>query len=141
MKREIKFRGKKIDGKWIYGSLAYIEDKPAIIYGRLDWVDGTELRGDDWDWVNPDTVCQYTGLKDRKGKDVYENDIIEAEIYDNEYDIFWVRFLIVWDKRRLRLKCLDEGDIDELEYLDESEATIKVLGNKWDNPELLEDGE
>lgn len=137
MKR-IVFRGKCIDtGEWVYGSLLCNYDRETFISVSGYSHTGAAFSGSYK--VLPDTVGQYTGLKDRKGKDVYENDIIEAEIYDNEYDIFWVRFLIVWDKRRLRLKCLDEGDIDELEYLDESEATIKVLGNKWDNPELLED--
>lgn len=130
MKREIKFRGKKIDGKWIYGFLAYIEDKPAIIYGRLDWVDGTELRGDDWDWVNPDTVCQYTGLKDRTDKCcIYEGDIVKWETCVADYRFGELITEVYYDEKSASFEPLGEYCFEKFE----------VIGNIYDNPELLED--
>ena len=60
MKREILFRGKKSNGRWVYGSLVVSENiKPAIYY---EFGKGLVKRLD-WCYVTPDTIGQYTGLK------------------------------------------------------------------------------
>lgn len=65
--REIKFKGKTDSGKWCFGY--FLHDRQR---GRFVITDGLlEINR-----VNPDTVGQYTGLKDKKGKEIYDGDIL-----------------------------------------------------------------
>lgn len=131
MSREIKFRGKGIDtGDWVFGTLTYIDDKPAIIYGSIEFIDGFELRGSNWDWVDPDTIGQYTGVKDRNGKEVFEGDLLRTF----EGDIMlvkWVGSGFVTSSSRSRVP----GLVNSNRY---AYPVSSIIGNIHDNMELLE---
>ena len=128
MKREIKFRGKSIrSDKWCYGNLFIYEDDCDItgydIFGEgiCDWNDET---------VNHDTVGQYTGLKDKNGKEIYEGDILGKEGSHNcvvEWNNTLAHFQGTW--ANMPITACDIHTIVQYDY--------KVLGNIHDTPELL----
>lgn len=155
--REIKFRGKSIkSGKWYYGHFS--EDnirgqhkKVSVIienswsvegYGGKDYF----IENDKIDSVvvDPETVGQYTGLKDNNGREIYEGDIIERsyknmltgkmihEIYSAVFDegIFMAKYEKSSPFGDTLLKFL-VGNINEI-------ISVKVIGNIYENQDLLE---
>lgn len=88
MKREIKFKAKRIDnGKWVYGSLikstAGIKERAYIVDNFSSMSDYSVIS------VDPSTVCQFTGLKDSKGNEVWEGDVIKNPFLGKECTIKW----------------------------------------------------
>lgn len=141
MKREFLFRGKKSNGKWVYGSLVVSENiKPAIYYEEGKGL----VKRLDWCYVNPDTIGQYTGLKDKKGVKIFEGDIVHLK--GDGYDSFKI------GKDYYRVVTFHEGSfclsIEDgvhypvhtpiYEYSDSHNiVNWDVIGNVTDNPELI----
>lgn len=90
--------------------------------------------------VNPNTVCQCTGLKEKNDKLIWENDIVKFDIYYYEKlesstisQIKWCNSLCA-----LSLVVNDKGTRGTLGHLMDLNKEIEVIGNIFDNPELLE---
>ena len=123
------FRAKRIDnGEWTYGYLYGIWERKYILWGMTNNVpDMTE--------VDPSTICQCTGLKDKNGNMVFENDIMSAHLDDFfPEDIIYAR--VIWGDTGYCLREKGSIDIQPLEEIDMKYFT--VCGNIFDNPELLE---
>jgi len=130
--REILFRGKRTDnGEWVEGYLIYDEfcntSIPYIGY----------LFGDDVDVVEvaPETVGQYTGLKDKNGKRIFEGDILDTP--DRLVVVTWLDANAQFDCDFLRyahdIEIINFKGIFPREFY-----KYEVIGNIHDNPELLE---
>lgn len=129
MKREIKFRGKRTDtGKWVYGNLLQDSGLCFIVKNIQEL---TEKPFNEC-LVIPDTVGQYTGKKDRNGKDVWEGDLLRTP----EGDIM----VAEWIDAKIITRCVRPYNPRYKNSLTFAYPVSVVVGNIYDNPELLEGG-
>lgn len=86
-------------------------------------------------FIEEETICQCTGLKDKNGKLIWENDILSGHI-DDEFPEDETRKRVVWHENGW---CTNEPGCDYYEKLDDFDSeNFEVIGNMIDNPELLE---
>lgn len=133
MNREIKFRGKRgSDNSWIYGSLVASDEIIPVIYFPAG---NGEVKQMEWFYVKPETIGQFTGLTDCKGKEIFEGDIIESGGF---------RHIIEYDAKQARYSAMNAMHISHPIYggssisqlwIDECEKV--VIGNIYDNPEMI----
>lgn len=132
MERKILFRGKRINDRWVYGSLVVSENiDPAIYYE----VGKGLINQFDWCYVKNGTIGQYTGLKDKEGNKIFEGDIIESDGCKHivKYDDNLASFCSVSVKYPEYSCGINQQWINECGKI--------VIGNVTDNPELLKGGE
>ena len=123
--REIKFRGKRTDnGEWIVGDYTRYPDEKSIIMVDI-------LEEEDY-WVSSETVGQYTGLKDKNGKEIYEGDVVK-----------WFGYEVKSGRqvRPERTMCINDYVKDTYRIFcitDNTGQTVEIIGNIHENHELLE---
>nr|DAY01411.1 MAG TPA: YopX protein [Caudoviricetes sp.] len=126
--REILFRGERTDnGKWINDSETYIRDGDGI------WLSDEDLHVVT---VREDTLGRYTGMRDKNGKKIFEGDIVrhvKSKLFTVKWDGVFAKFILselIKPKKATRPS-------DDLFMVN---RYYEVIGNIFDNPELLEGG-
>lgn len=137
MNRKIIFRAKrKDDGEWVEGYMVKYPSGKVEIFKKCVEPPDVLLRCE----VDPKTICEYTGLKDKNGKEIWENDIISIHAYsyyEPEDDYFGVVKYCVKDAC-WALKNNERFDEIICECFGSYTTEIINHGNIFDNPELLE---
>lgn len=149
MENRFLFRGKRIDNsEWIQGYLYGIWERRYILWGMSNDIPNMVE-------VDPSTICQCTGLQDKNGELIWENDIVELVLGSGEVRYFKVLYKRVirkvichpdfdddvakvelnaicfeWNEYEL-FPCIDEYGISDV-------RKMEIVGNVFTNPELLE---
>ena len=134
---------RKDDGEWVFGGLSYCEKTNAYFITNMG-KDNISYIGFHQE-VDSDTICQCTLLKDKNGKLIFENDIVE--LYDRNIDYKWRAVVLFgnpnceytwgWQLKPIG-ECEANADILCWINMEESGAFCEVIGSSIDNPELLE---
>lgn len=132
MSREILFRGKRKDnGEWVEG---YYEELPAYDGTTTPKIVTPAKDTDDynrWSFVLPDTVGEYTGLRDKNGRKIFEGDIVDILTENEEIGV------IKWDNDTARFVIESDGFFSDFDNYYGTD--LEIIGNIYDNPELLEE--
>lgn len=139
--RKIIFRGKSLKtGEWFCGSLAYFPDSQTAHIIPCGTCKGEDVICDFVE-INPESIGQFTGLRDRNGKDVYEGDVVFWIATDmrgrgrgEQGAIFWNKHTMSWAIERDK-PCVDGRPFIISRPFDKRH--LEVVGNIHDNPELM----
>jgi hypothetical protein len=138
--REIKFRAWDKITKRIYNVRMIDFDAN----GKPDWIrliDWVQISEDTWDYDFPEKrfdeyeLMQYTGLKDKNGKEIFEGDILQFEFEGENIltcPVSWEKNLSMWKCGISLVTILPEDLFVE-------NTTYEIVGNIYENPELLKD--
>lgn len=133
--RIIKFRGKiKVTGKWIYGDIAHLYGDVLMQTNISD----NEKRGTIGWGVFPESIEQFTGIVDQNGVEIYEGDIIQT--YDSGgnpilHEVYYLESEARFATKLIGYENLNEGSLTQ-KWI--NELDFEVIGNTFDNPELLQ---
>lgn len=144
MNREIIFRGKDLKtGEWVCGDLHTLCDMPHIHTETTSYPFAGRRS-----FVNSDTIGQYTNLKDKNGKEIYEGDIVCQ--HEEPYNLDYIGVVIYdSDTASFRIKNHDKrGYLRKYAFIKSEivndgnarvpvEYSYEVIGNIYDNPDLI----
>ena len=143
--REIEFRGKSND-EWVYGMLLKTEDDDYGEHGNehfnylIQTEENKQFERQKFYITDNSTIGQYTGLKDKNGKKIYEGDIVKKETFDdtkpNLRNISYAKVIYIEALAGFYLVNKDDKILWEL---GEDKYNIEVVSTIYDNPELLKE--
>lgn len=134
MNREILFKAKRKDnGEWVEGCIVIDQSRFDRFKYRIQPIESGVLYAHP---IDPDTLCQYTGLTDKNGKRIWENDICDRkekypEIVTYNKGDWQLDYSYVFGKEIHTDAC-------NLGFYVCERKCVEVIGNIFDNPELLE---
>lgn len=133
--RKILFRGKRADNsEWEYGDLWCNPYGKRVVCIVSPINDQGTTGGNE---VDPETVGQYTGLKDKNGKKIFEGDIVKIPLYESFRE--QVIAVVAWDIKKAVFYL--HGKRVKTDFYHYFGDDCEVIGNIYDNSELLEGGE
>ena len=107
---------------WVEGYLYGIWERRYILWGMINDVPNMVE-------VDPSTICQCTGLKDKNGKLIWENDVVRIKYDDDFSEVGWIKY----SNCGVRYNFVFGTEI----YSIDDSCDIEVIGNIFDNPELI----
>lgn len=143
------FKAKRVDnGEWVKGALVYDDrDKLYRIITEIDYSTGTCLTTDNAPRVDKSTICQCTGLKDKNGKLIWENDIIKTFDAGEECCLSKIIFAdtsLGYGWKTTDIKSLSKYNnnlFKEVSFGSFDSKSAEIVGNIFDNAELLKSEE
>ena len=136
--REILFRGKRTDnGEWVYGYYTkaryYLNEKEMHVIFAPDGEAFPRNEFSEYEEVDPETVCQFTGLYDKNGRKIFEGDIVR---YGDT-----IHRVVFEQRNGTAYFGIVISDIETWLFGNECPASlVDIVGNIYDNPELLKGG-
>ena len=143
MTREIEFRAWLKNDKVMTGKVLQITDNPSVQYIKFDKIEnwkGNQLNNPTFADLRDVVLMQYTGLKDKNGSKIFESDIVEikrVKIKRNKNKNTFIDKVIYNNELcGFRFEGLADDYLDFYDWLNEG-AELRVIGNIYENPELL----
>lgn len=153
MSREILFKAKRKNWRelpkeewWVEG-LPFIQDldgmeQVCIAHHSISANDYSEICGENKNWfqIDPKTICQYTGLTNKNGKRIWENDILHViekmgnDVYHNGSLVSAPRWI---NESDFKAEFTPGSLMNIQRFVNSQQIECKVIGNIFDNPELL----
>ena len=125
---------RKDDGEWVFGGLSYCEKTNAYFITNMgkDHISYIGFHQE----VDSNTICQCTGLKDKNSRVIWENDIVKC-LYNCYGEKYVYIGKVIYKEGTCRFVVANSKSTDYEWWNEEKE----VIGNIFDNPELLESEE
>ncbi|EGS7979347.1 hypothetical protein I4L79_001181 [Enterococcus faecalis] len=118
-----KFRARDERGNWHVGLLTFMFGQYAIV---------NEADENTVYLIDKETIGQSIGLKDKNGGEIFEGDLVYYIPFESHIN----NSVVVFEKGSFCTKMLRNGKLTSVRFIDSEE--YEVIGNVWDNPELLE---